>query len=64
MVCPNGHFVRRVRQLQVDGRERLSGTSGFGVWHCCNSLLKLGDEFVCLIVGLGDPLPIHGLNVL
>lgn len=47
----------------VDGRG-LSVTSGFGIWHYCNSLMKLGEDFLCLIVGLGYPLPIHGLIVL
>ena len=47
----------------VDGRG-LSGTSGFGVWRYCNSPMKLGENFLCLIVGLENPFPLHGLNVL
>ena len=49
--------------FRVDGRG-LSGTSGFGVRRYCNSLMKLGENFLCLIVGLENPFSIPGLNVL
>ena len=48
----------------VDGGEDLSGTSGFGVRRYCNSPMKLGENFLCLIVGLAEPLPINGVNIL
>jgi len=62
MVCPNGHLDRHVGGSCVDGRG-FSGTSGFGVGAYCNSLMNL-EDFLGLIVGLGDPLPMNDLNVL
>ena len=32
-------------------------------WALCNSLMNL-DDFLCLIVGLAEPLPINGVNIL
>ena len=63
MVCPNEYLDRRVGGSCVDGREGFSGTSGFGVGAYCNSLMNL-EDFLGLIVGLGDPHSINDLNVL
>ena len=41
----------------VDGGEDLSGTSGFGVGHYCNGMLKL-EDFLCLNVGLEASIPV------
>jgi hypothetical protein len=42
----------------VDGGEDLSGTSGFGVGHYCNGMLKLEEDFLGLNVGLGASFPV------